>query len=93
MNFTTDHKPRVAAPSVSNLCVFRDELKQLKTEKEELEKETERWKAEQANQRDKEREQYVVFANSLTICELECLSQSFSVFMIKGCPQIYTVRM
>ncbi|KAK5865552.1 hypothetical protein PBY51_019816 [Eleginops maclovinus] len=35
-----------------------DELKQLRTGREELETETERWKAEQTNERDKERQQH-----------------------------------
>ncbi|XP_040000712.1 IQ domain-containing protein E isoform X2 [Xiphias gladius] len=35
-----------------------DELRQFRTEREELEKETESWKAEQTNERDKEREQH-----------------------------------
>ena len=44
-----------------NLCcvfVFSDELRQLRTEREELEKETERWKDEQTKERDKERQQH-----------------------------------
>lgn len=41
------------------LCLcFSDELKQLRTEREELEKETERWKAEQTKERDKERQEH-----------------------------------
>ncbi|KAG8014619.1 IQ domain-containing protein E [Nibea albiflora] len=35
-----------------------DELRQLRTEREELEKETEQWKAEQTKERDKERQQH-----------------------------------
>ncbi|XP_026158478.1 IQ domain-containing protein E isoform X2 [Mastacembelus armatus] len=35
-----------------------EELRQLKTEREELEKETERWKAEQTNEWDRERQQH-----------------------------------
>ncbi|CAB1441900.1 unnamed protein product [Pleuronectes platessa] len=37
-----------------------DELTQLKTEREELEKETEQWKEEQTHERDKERQQHQV---------------------------------
>lgn len=41
------------------LCLcFSDELRQLRTEREELEKETERWKAEQTKERDKERREH-----------------------------------
>lgn len=41
-------------------CCFysSDELRQSKTDREELEKETERWKAEQMNERDQERLQH-----------------------------------
>ncbi|XP_038568819.1 IQ domain-containing protein E [Micropterus salmoides] len=35
-----------------------DELRQLRTERQELEKETERWKAEQTKERDKEKQQH-----------------------------------
>ncbi|XP_070845910.1 IQ domain-containing protein E isoform X1 [Chaetodon trifascialis] len=35
-----------------------DELRQLRTERDELEKETERWRAEQTKERDKERQQH-----------------------------------
>ncbi|XP_029315645.1 IQ domain-containing protein E [Cottoperca gobio] len=40
------------------LSSAHDELRQLRTEREELETETERWKAEQTNERDKERQQH-----------------------------------
>lgn len=40
------------------VCFFSDELRQLRTEREDLEKETERWKAEQTKERDKETQQH-----------------------------------
>lgn len=43
---------------LDRFCVFSDEVRQLRTEREELEKETERWKAEQTKEQDKERQQH-----------------------------------
>lgn len=43
---------------LNRFCVFSDEVRQLRTEREELEKETERWKAEQTKEQDKERQQH-----------------------------------
>lgn len=40
------------------VCVFSDELRQLRAEREELEKETEGWKAKQTKERDKETQQH-----------------------------------
>lgn len=49
---------------------FSDELRRVRTEKEDLHKETERWKAEQIKEWDEERQQHKCVQLILDICSI-----------------------
>lgn len=49
---------------------FSDEIRSLRTEKDDFHKETERWKAEQLKERDEERQQHKCVQLVLDICSV-----------------------
>lgn len=73
---------------------FSDELRQLRTEREKLEKETEQWKAEQTNEWNKQHK-YVLLAKCdifiSTICEIEIyeVQRSSACFHNQSHPYIH----
>lgn len=65
-----------ASWSIAWFCfVFSDELRELRTEKENLQKETKSWKAEQTKERDQEKQQHKCVPPLLDICWISNVSR------------------